>query len=368
MKENIWVFGARAGQKFDDNSKHFFLYVTTYYPDIRAVWITRNNVIKEKLEAMGYEVYLEESIEGKNAIQKAKFAFINIIYNDISKKYLTPQTNVVQLWHGTPMKYNNIAQFNEKYALVSLASLEFLTTQELGPWELFNFKITGYPRNDYILGRQQICLLGEEKKKHLKEKKVVGFFPTYNEAKDLNKQGDQRGKAYDIWAGLDIQELDQFLIQNNALFLFKPHALQTVELDEVVYHMQESPNFMLIDDNDPFTDIYEYLGYVDIMITDYSSILFDYLLLDRPVCFAAFNLEEYVQKRSLRFDYNQITPGQKCQSWSDVIKELTNLLVYKKDAYALQRKVVNHMFNYFKDANSSLRIYKELIKLTSSTK
>lgn len=358
LEKKIWLFGSRKGQTYDDNSKYLFEYILKNHQEISPYWVTRNLVVYEYLKANDKPVLYYYEQEILTILEKAEFAFINITYGDIANKELLKNVKVVQLWHGTPMKKNNIKVFKEEYEFVSLASLEFLTTQELGSRELFDFKLTGYPRNDILLDDEVFPeYISVNLRDRLINSKIIIFLPTYNEEKDLSKNdSDKRGKAYDIWKGLDFEQYDRFLKENNYIFIFKPHALQSTEDSEIMLKMEQSDNFIIIDNKNPFEDIYEYLKYADILLTDYSSVLFDFLLLNKPVIFTCFNLNEYLEERGLRFDYHLITPGVKTSNWDQVLEELQNIVIFNQDNFRIQRMEVNHRFNYFKDANSSKRI------------
>lgn len=354
---NIWVFGSRKGQYYDDNSKHLFEYVLRAENEIYPVWITKNQVVEKQLRQNGLPVFLAGSAQSDYCMANAKVCFICIIHADLDQTKLTSRTWVVQLWHGTPMKQNNIANYRQRFDLVCLASKLFLKEQALGPHDQFNFQLTGYPRNDFLLSDSVPSFLSADKIEILKTKKVIGFLPTYNEEKDLNKTGDQRGKAYDIWEGLDFERLERLLEKNNAVFVVKLHALQSPADCETQQKMNRSRNIIVVDSDDPMTDVYAYLKYTDMLITDYSSVLFDYLLLDRPVVFSCFDLDLYSQRRNLRFDYNEITPGPKTGNWSMALNELERLLA-GEDSYSGQRKRVKDMFNYYQGGGSCQRIVK----------
>ena len=95
----------------------------------------------------------------------------------------------------------------------------------------------------------------------------------------------------------------------------------------------------------------------DILITDYSSVYFDFLLLDRPVIFTPFDIKEYINKdRQLYYDYDKVTPGPRCNNWNEVLIELDKIL-RGEDGYKKERQQINDYFNKYKDANSSKRVY-----------
>ena len=100
---NMWIFGAPLGQKFADNSKYLFLYVTKNHPDITCVWLSRNTDVIEKLRENGYCAYHVSSLEGILHSLRAGCVVISTSLWDVNRS-LIRGAKVVQLWHGTPLK------------------------------------------------------------------------------------------------------------------------------------------------------------------------------------------------------------------------------------------------------------------------
>ena len=97
------------------------------------------------------------------------------------------------------------------------------------------------------------------------------------------------------------------------------------------------------------------LTYIDVLITDYSGVYFDYLLLNRPVIFAAFDLEGYVEQRGLYDDYAFYIAGPIAKNWSEVIEHARDALINPEKFEGL-RSEKNKIFNKHCDGNSSMRV------------
>lgn len=356
----IWIFGSRMGQYFDDNSKYMFQYIYNHEPAVFPVWITKNRSVNNALKEKGYPVYMAGTEESKYLHENARIAFLSVIQNDVEKVHIGTHTKVFQLWHGTPMKKNDLGALKERYDHVAIASDLFLEKESLGCKNTFKFELTGYPRNDFLLDDNKPEFVEPAILTKLLTNKVISFFPTYREQLDPNKKGDQRGKVYDVWSGLDFDKFEKYLKQHNAVFLVKMHVLQSPADCPIQLQMEKSDHFIVINGNDPLADVYQYLKYTDVMITDYSSILFDFLLLDRPVIFSCFDLHDIDFNRNFRFNYDDITPGRKCMDWKDVFEELKNIFDDGVDSFAEERNSVNKMFNFYRDAKSAARIFQLL--------
>jgi len=111
---------------------------------------------------------------------------------------------------------------------------------------------------------------------------------------------------------------------------------------------------------DKFEDIMTVLNNFDLLVTDYSSMYIDYLLLDRPIVFLPYDLSDYSKKRGFNFDYNLVTPGEKvtdtCEHFCDVIQH--NL--EKPELGSKERTRVNHFFNSARNSNRE-RVYQYIL-------
>ena len=107
---------------------------------------------------------------------------------------------------------------------------------------------------------------------------------------------------------------------------------------------------------DEYPETRDLMIYSDILITDYSSIFIDYLLLEKPIIFYTFDLREYEKLRGLVIDYdNDIhTPGPKINSLSEIFSIDNNFIKYD-----LSKS--KHFFHKYVDGNSCERIYEFLV-------
>jgi CDP-glycerol glycerophosphotransferase (TagB/SpsB family) len=112
----------------------------------------------------------------------------------------------------------------------------------------------------------------------------------------------------------------------------------------------------VIDASD-YQDIQELYLISDMLITDYSSVMFDYALLQRPIIFYCYDLEEYVTKRGLYLDYNKL-PGPICKTMNDVIEFVTD--PSKLLEYNALLKEFKDEFGSLEDGKSSLKIIEKV--------
>lgn len=354
--KKLWVFGSRFGQHYDENSKYLFEYVNRVAPDIRAIWLTENREIHEHLNKIGYEVYMAHSFYGYLYAALAGVTIVSVYLGDVNKAVVAG-SKVIQLWHGTPLKTNDISDLGEDYDLVILAAEEFLHEQHLGDKSKFHFVVTGYPRNDILLSTQKI-----EKVERLRSQyqcdKMVLYLPTYRES--AIRDGEEFNLLESF--GFDLNSLEELMKRHGALFVFKLHPLDHFRDSAIVERIHRSKHLHLINHSDPLEDVYEDLRYTDVLITDYSSVCFDFLLKNRPIIFAPFDFDSYVARRPLRFPYDEVTPGPKAKNWSELCTLLDEILSGKDDWSDL-RQAVNRRFNAYRDGSSSERVYTEIRSL-----
>ncbi len=158
--------------------------------------------------------------------------------------------------------------------------------------------------------------------------------------------------------GFDVDRLDTFLSKENMILEIKLHPFNQPS-PELIKKLDESKNIFFLDHN----AIYEIISEYDMLITDYSSIYFDYLLLNRPVIFAPFDQEIYLkQDREFYFDYEEVTPGPKAMNWDEVMESLK---IFNKDpqAYSKERKIIKDRFHAYQDDKSTERVYGAILDI-----
>ena len=385
---NMWIFGAPLGQKFADNSKYLFLYVTKNHPDITCVWLSRNTDVIEKLRENGYCAYHVSSLEGILHSLRAGCVVISTSLWDVNRS-LIRGAKVVQLWHGTPLKKLLITskyRFRDHKLMLRfwlflrslMASifgfeaehydLTIATSQESRKAMLsafdelpafrsnMNVVVTGYPRNDVLLDARwsdDNCPYLEHIKSTVDFTFVICYLPTWRR-QDI---GRKRDLLFDY--GFDIDEVEALLTRIDAILIMKVHERGTEIRLHPEHGDQKSRIFTPSDTALP--DIYPLLKRVNILITDYSSVYFDFLLLDRPIIFAPFDLREFVDLdgQELFYDYDEVTPGPKATDWKRVFELVERNL--QSDDYKTQRKEICHRFNEFRDCENSERVY-DIIK------
>ena len=186
-------------------------------------------------------------------------------------------------------------------------STYYVVCPELNNEKRPTFLPLGLPRNDYLIKNANNLELHNRLMSHLgipAEHKAVLFAPTHREGEERNRQ-----LVNEVLA--EMRKIDDRLGQERIILLFRPHYFE-----EGVKEKVASLKNVRYVGYDVWRDPRDLMIVSSALITDYSSIFVDYLLLDKPIIFRVGDLSEYKKYRGLAIDYNDTfqTPGKKIQS------------------------------------------------------
>lgn len=150
--------------------------------------------------------------------------------------------------------------------------------------------------------------------------------------------------------------------------ILKMHPYEELFVKDLI-KKQKINNAYLILDSDfvrSGIDLYEFLNACDLLITDYSSVYFDYLLLDRPIIFTPIDLDDYIENAGMLYGpFDFWTPGPKVLDQETLQNQILNNL-YGKDEYSNQRSMIKDIVHYYKDANSHKRVWNLIEEVLNS--
>ena len=381
-KSDIWVMGSWFGKRYSDNSRYIYEHLQQHHKDIRAIWITRDKDIKHALQKENYEVYYANSLKGFWYTCRATVGIFTENITDINPLAASKLLKV-QLWHGIPLKkivyddnlhhrieksnrlikrLKNIKTFLFPFRNVYQWDIVIATSLEVSSIFQSAFRvdssrvlITGQPRADIILSSQpKIPNLVTNTKNRFPSSRFIAYLPTF--------RADNR-RMLDILSIDQLGKVQYFLESNNMVLFIKMHYVNL----NIVSHLDKTKysRIIFIDEGE-LADVNYLLPLIDLLITDYSSVFFDYLLLDRPIIFTPFDIKEYLTlDRQMYGDYSELTPGPKCSNWDEVVFELEKY-VQGFDNYEKQRSLLLRRFHQYIDINNCERIIngikKQLIK------
>ncbi len=355
-KKNIILFNSFPA--YSDNSRAIYEYICKYRKDIcskyKLIWMQDEPAFfyRNELQEKG-SLIKKKSIKGVVCFLRAKYVFTTHGYFD--NVYSGKNQTIINLWHGCGYKDNQ--EKDKKY----LGDFSVVTGEVyISPHaDLFRIApdsilITGLPRNDWLFEKKDVL-------KHLeinaeKYNKVLIWMPTYRKAAFAHEDVD----GSTIGFGVDsLKEnmalLSEVLEMRNYFMIVKIHPMDEVALGAI--HNSERI-LVLTDEYMRSRDInlYHLLPQTDGLISDYSSVIVDYLLLHKPIAIFAKDLNDYEMTRGFIFEeiYNYM-PGPVLNSDKDFYDYIKNMDKWDKDYVKKREKVLGIMHKY-QDGDSSKRV------------
>lgn len=373
---NIWLFGSTFGRRFADNPRYLYTYIIQKHKDIRPIWITHNKSIAKMLRSKGLEAYYCFSLIGLWFSLKGKVYIFDNYSKDINF-WTSGGAIKVNLWHGVGNKrinYDNIHDSvrhpeniweklryfprritDEKPSHYILATSPVMSHIFARAFRVDKSRVikAGYPRNDVLFKEWEVqpFYTKEEKKliqflnrKKKSGKKILGYIPTFRKSE---KQ---------FMNIMDLSLFNNFLDKNNMFLVCKlhPKSLLKKEFQKI--------KFSNICNVNADIDINSFLRKIDILITDYSSVYSDFMLLDRPVVAFQYDLDEYIQNtRDTYFSFEQYMPELKAETMHELMEALT--IVSDRDINSKKRQCSRQVMFSKCDSNSCKEITEKIIRL-----
>ncbi|RMZ48867.1 hypothetical protein EB821_05330 [Candidatus Marinimicrobia bacterium PRS2] len=333
---------------------------------IKAIWLTSNQNLVDALQKKGYNVYNKNSIYGFWYGSRAGATFINCGYDDVNK-YCIRGSLIIQLWHGIPLKKiknddiinKNIQRpsiiilirniilkllpfLNERYDLI-ISKGSKVTDRFESAFKINRSNIveTGYPRMDIILSEKSAYTKTQLYNYHDDTiEKIILYAPTHR----VEGTGEN-----DMLSHLDFDKFNRFLQKHKSIMLIKMHYYES---DKITFHSVNEPSHIHLLNSQEINDINRILNNIDVLITDYSSVFYDFLVLRRPILFAPIDIKEYQgHDREFYGNYQLDTPGEKCHNWDEIryqLKEYFSNIDYFQEK---REKVFQQYFNFSDNQN-----------------
>ena len=239
---------------------------------------------------------------------------------------LHPDTVLIQVWHagagfkgvgysrwghyGCPGVYSCHRQYT--YCISGSKEINHFFSEQFG---ILDEQIipTGMPRMDQYLDseiRKEATARIYEMYPAVKGKKVILFAPTY--------RGQSRQNAYYPYELIDFEGLYRYSEKHDAVVLFKMHPWVH---GDVPIEAKYSDRFFSLND---YPNINELFYITDLYITDYSSGMYEFLLMNKPMLFFPFDKNQYSVSRGFHRDYDSNVPGKICYTFAEILDALEN--------------------------------------------
>lgn len=354
--KKLIVFESGVGKQFADSPRNIYEEIVERQLDYKKVWIINNNIRfkdnttrKVKRLSPRYYYYLARAgywVNNQNFptyIEKSK------------------RTTYIQTWHGTPLKkmlfdIENIQGRDETYlerVHHATKNWDYLVSPSRYATDAFRSAFrykgevleVGYPRNDIFYKPEQFEIIPEVKKKlNLPEgKRVILYAPTF-------RDNDTKGKnKFQFNLKMDLQRMkeelgDEFILLVRMHVVISNRLVIDDELSDFVYNVSN------------YSDISDLYLISDVLMTDYSSVMFDFANTGKPLLFFTYDLEEYKNDiRGFYMDFENEAPGPFVFNTDDIIQVLHKLPAIEEN-YAQKYQLFKEKFCGLEDGNAANRI------------
>ena len=347
------LFDSMWGRQFSCNPRYLYEYINENHPDYECIWSLNDE--KEFITGDGERVR-KFSLKYYYYLATSKFLFDNVNFED---EFVKREGQVyIQTMHGTPLKTFGLDVPNE---LTTNKSRE-LFIERCNRWDAimvqsdYASKLTdqcfryegnllkfGYPRTDILYSgnnKENIDRLKEKLNIPL-DKKVILYAPTWRFRNTFEMM-------------LDLKSFKESLSDEYVIIL-RMHYFSGNNIEELGENK-------FIYDFSGYNSIEELYLISDILITDYSSAMFDYAILDRPIILFTYDMKNYVENiRGIYFDLEEFNPGPVLYTSKEVEDAIINIDKIEEE-YAKDRRKFQEKFNNYERENTSELIFNNVIQ------
>lgn len=371
IDDKLVVFEAFMGQQYGCNPRAIYecMVADSAYDDYHFIW-SFSDVSKEEQLVCPERTDVVEfgSQEWKKAFATAHYIVTN---SNLDYRFVKKTEQVcVQTWHGTPLKRlrcdievefgnanNTLAEIRQKNDSDIIRYDYFVSPSEFATEKFisaFNLEKlgrkdiiieTGYPRNDFIYNCEPEDVAEIKYRLDIEEsKKIILYAPTFRD-----DQHDGQNYTYDNHLNFDIlkNELgDEYVILFRAHY-FIAEAFDFSKYDGFVKNVSE------------FDDISRLYVISDVLVTDYSSVFFDFGNLKRPIIFYMYDLDDYAEEtRGFYIDVKEL-PGPIVRTTEDLAETIKT--AYSDNKYADCYDAFNRKYNMYEDGHASKRVIEKML-------
>ena len=305
IKNNVILLESFNGESINDSSLVFAREIQRLYPGRFKVYFSSSDVKKHKIlidrEKLDVELVDVNTVKYMKLLATAKYFISNA---SISTFYTRrPGQVFLQTWHGTPLKTlgkkmnkGSASMGTGQHSMLQASHLMFpneftrkVMMEDYNLDRLYTGKVimSGYPRNQVFLqdGKAEEI----RKRFELADKTVYAYMPTWRgtSAADVNV-GDYINKLRGIF-----KKLDKTLRDDQVFYVNFHQMLKTSISFKGYKHIKEFPKDV---------DTYSFLNASDVLVTDYSSVMFDYMLTGKPIMLFMYDYDQYLADRGLYLD------------------------------------------------------------------
>jgi|TARA_B110000971_G_scaffold113694_1_gene116649 CDP-glycerol glycerophosphotransferase (TagB/SpsB family) len=365
-KSNMIVYSSYPD--FSDNSFAFFVYILKNKPKYRNIWLVDSleidkykKTVTTYSKSKNFKIIKKASLRGLYYYFRTKYIFhTHGLFNVFP---LSNRQTVVNLFHAMPIKVLGLLdgkkEFIPSHLTISTSKIFQQIMSDVCGLSLDKVLISGQPRNEFLFD-EKATLNALFNPKEDENESTILWMPTYRKSDFGEIREDGTSYSEDSLSEKSLNKLNNYLKKINTNCYIKLHPMDVLKKES--FHSYTNIFFL---NNNSFVDknvnLYSCLSCVDMLITDYSSIYVDLLLLNKPIGFFISDFEKYKESRGFTFkkplDY---MPGEIIFNMKDLITFINKTFVLKIDNFTEKRIDINSKLNeVYKDASE--KIYRKVI-------
>lgn len=346
--DRVAFLPGQAKNKFAGNLKALFLYTHAHPSGANVVWLTgsaktASALRSRKLPVVKFELFpLWQLLRAKT-----------IVIDTSQFSLAFGRFSIVQLWHGTGFKTIGATSFRgpvqailgrrhfAKYQLIASTSPDDMERKRKS-FGSSAVSITGSPRNDIFFSPQF------DRKVFKKELGLSSFDSIFLYAPTFRDSGTFEPFSSKAWS-----RISELMTRKNSVFVVKKHPG-----DRQLKIPENCTN--VLDLTALVNDVQELLAATDVLITDYSGIVTDYVLSGRPVIFYTFDYDAYNQARPMYYDFRHTVPGPFADDEDQLLRLLSEQSWFVEGAYQKKYRAFVDRYHTYQDGQSCLRVASRL--------
>jgi CDP-glycerol glycerophosphotransferase len=358
---HLWVFGSGSG--LGEGALALYDAAAPFYD---CVWLASSVAERDDAIARGMRSELKDSRSGYHLTLRAGVVVITHGFGDVNR-FVTHGAVVVQLWHGIPLKHIQLdaavtfrsgipglsgllrRAYRRSAAGISLLPAASETSAErlrsAFGIPASRIRVTGDPRDDVVVTTtREDARATVERTTGPLAPTVYLYAPTWRDG-----EPDPAVPTADEWS-----RIDAWLGAHNATLVVRPHPHG---VGDYAAGVAATSNLRLMPPS-AVAEVNATLPAFDALITDYSSIAFDFALLGRPIVFLAPDADHYSRSRGLYEPYSRFSGGAAVSTWDALLAELENPdSVERSRLHAVHLASTHHAY---RDGRNTVRVLAEL--------
>jgi CDP-glycerol glycerophosphotransferase (TagB/SpsB family) len=367
VNKKLLVFGSMHGNYYGDSSAHLFEWFIQNKPEFSVLWVTRSKQVKQELTSKGHPVSGRYQLKTWWSLIRARAIFFTNALNDCTPfpELIPDRCTVIYLTHDiAPKKTRHAAEkdtltsgeierskLEKKHVTKYISTSPFITECRSRALDVAGqkFAVTGLPRTDELVRRRHDYSKQTLPPDNFQDSKIILYAPTWRSGREPTKLLP--------FKDLDPVKLSNILKENDALLLIRCHKndLYFQEVRKRIEELTGISERILDASHTEINDINSVLPEVDVLVTDYSGILHDFLLLDRPVILVPYDLDVFESVNGFFYDYRKMAPGPFAFTFEAFKKSLEEAFK-DPEKYADYRKTLRNKIFTYQDGKSCERV------------